>query len=156
MQEKRSKLPPFDSHAARSAASLRVCFYPQPRALSILLRQWNCDDEPCLQGALPQGQPHANKFTQHMRAWESSVGVRPSDPFFGPSAYLKKKMLSSDSAAFGDGWWRVQGCRLHEYVWMPPACSCSYSSPLLYQGLRNKCRVFVAEQEKVLQLWKKI
>lgn len=33
----------------------------QPRALSILLWQWNSDDEPCLQGALPQGQTHTNK-----------------------------------------------------------------------------------------------
>lgn len=39
MRVKSSNLRPFDSHAARYAASLCVCLYPQPRALSILLRQ---------------------------------------------------------------------------------------------------------------------
>lgn len=40
---------------------LCVFFSLQSRALSILLWQWNDDDEPCLQGAIPQGQPHTNK-----------------------------------------------------------------------------------------------
>lgn len=34
---------------------------PQPGALTILLWQWNSDDEPCVQGSLPQGQPHTNR-----------------------------------------------------------------------------------------------
>lgn len=42
---------------------LSVFASPQPGALSILLWQWNSDDEPCLQGAFPQGQTGANKYT---------------------------------------------------------------------------------------------
>lgn len=87
LQEKYSKLLLFDSHAACYAASFRVSLYPQPRALSILLWQWNCDDEPCLQGAFPQGQPHANKYTQHMRAHKHTVRVS-SDHLFRHSTYL--------------------------------------------------------------------
>lgn len=50
---------------AASPHSLPLCVFVslQPRALSILLWQWNSDDEPCLQGTLPQGRPHTNKYT---------------------------------------------------------------------------------------------
>ncbi len=43
---------------------LSVLVSLQPGAFSILLWQWNSDDEPCLQGAIPKGQPHTNKYTR--------------------------------------------------------------------------------------------
>lgn len=56
----------------------------------------------------------------------------------GTALMFTFKMLGLNSAGFCDGWWRVQCYRLHEYVWMPPAYSCSYFPPS-YHGWRNYC-----------------
>lgn len=60
------QLPPLTLWFAQSVLCitlpLSVLVSLQPGALSILLWQWNSDDEPCLQGALPQGLPHINKY----------------------------------------------------------------------------------------------
>lgn len=76
-QEKRGKTLNFPASAASPFCRCRLCFAQwrlritlsvfvsrQPGALSILLWQWNSDDEPCLQGALPQGQPRTNTTAQ--------------------------------------------------------------------------------------------
>lgn len=114
LQEKYSKLLLFDSHAACYAASFRVSLYPQPRALSILLWQWNCDDEPCLQGAFPQGQPHVKKYTQHMRAHKHTVRVS-SDHLFRHSTYLYIKNPWFGFSCFF--WWLV-ACAELQITWI--------------------------------------
>lgn len=56
---------------------LSVFASPQPGALSILLWQWNRHDEPCLQGAFPQGQDGANKYTSVTPFTHSHTSNKP-------------------------------------------------------------------------------